>query len=1046
MAYNYRSHLWLFLLLITVSVTAQNSGLTGLPKIYNYPPTLYGYHPQNWSAVQDGRGMMYFANTDGILEYDGINWRMIRMPQGEVCRTLFRASDGTIYAGGYNEIGRLVSDHQGKTEYQSLRSSISGLPAEFYDVWSIAELNGSIYFATYNNIFILRENRITNAGSQVTINGMMNIDGRIIVVRTGRLPEVLTGTEFRPLVNDGLQPAGKSYTVVKGSANPLIAIGKKGDFHKIEGGRITQLSSGLDIFDEINNFYDALRLSDGTIAIATIRKGMVICSEDGTLLRVLDESKGYGNNTVYSLYEDNRKNLWATLENGLSRINISDPISIFDKRVSLPGSIGDVAFSGDRFFVVTNFGVYSSQLTNNAEKSVFSRYPGEIGDGWRIKKTGNDLYAVAANGLFILRNNSAIRLDDAYSIDYLIPGEAPDVVLLSTISGLKVLKTDGSRSKVLTSFMVKGVESELRSVVQRKKGEFWINTSTGNLIRLKFTKGFDSQPEVVTYTEKDQKIGHHPQIIVLNGEVLVATGKGLHFFDDKENRFVTLVSKGFIESTDPLSYPLITGFRLGMLIVYNEGNLYTVSVDIPAGSCSFNRFGRVRSSSVYRLVYDDINAPGQLWMATSSGLFRYALTGGHSDQKTNTVIRSVTVTDSLHYFGVTLKGEEIAIEPDNTVTITYSTLGITDEANVLFQTWMEGIDTSWQPLTKNSFREFAKLGPGNYTFRVRAMLPTGEIAEEASISIDVASYWYANIYAYVIYILIFSGGFLLFNRTRTVKLRKERVRLETAVNERTKELKEAIDEINSRNALLKETNSKLEKLDKEKSEYLGIVAHDLKSPILGIMGFAEIISDDISDLENEDVKRFAQNIVASSGKMVETINRLLDVNMIEEGKIELRIEEFDLVDLMSDTVSLIIPNARKKNITINFRSDRESLPLESDRSLCGQIFDNILSNALKYSYPGTEVKVRVKLGGSMAIVEIEDKGQGIAQHEIPLLFEKFRRLSSKPTAGESSSGLGLAIVKSLTELLEGEIKVNSTPGQGSTFIVELPLKFEKSGD
>lgn len=118
MAYNYRSHLWLFLLLITVSVTAQNSGLTGLPKMYNYPPTLYGYHPQNWSAVQDGRGMMYFANTDGILEYDGINWRMIRMPHGEVCRTLFRASNGTIYAGGYNEIGKLVSDHQGKTEYQ----------------------------------------------------------------------------------------------------------------------------------------------------------------------------------------------------------------------------------------------------------------------------------------------------------------------------------------------------------------------------------------------------------------------------------------------------------------------------------------------------------------------------------------------------------------------------------------------------------------------------------------------------------------------------------------------------------------------------------------------------------------------------------------------------------------------------------------------------------------------------------------------------------------------------------------------------------------
>ncbi len=1046
MTFTRTSIFWLFVLLFITSIDAQKSGLAGLPIIYNYSPAQYGFHPQNWSAVQDGRGMLYFANTDGILEYDGVKWRMIRMPYGQVCRTLFRASDGTIYVGGYNEIGKLVSDNHGKTEYHSLRSTLKGLPEEFYDIWSIAELNGGIYFSSYNDIFVLEGNKFSGIKSEYPVSTIKNINGNIIVVRSGRFPEILSGKRFVPLVAAGSQPASQGYSVTKGSGNSVIVIGQSGEFYSVEAGNLKQLSKGLEIFSSKSNFYDAVRLSNGNVAIATTRKGLVICTEEGALIRVLDEARGFGNNTVYSLFEDDRKNIWGMMENGISRINIADPLSIFDKRVSLPGSIGDVTFADGHLFVASNFGVLSSDNTLHGDKTIFKPYAVEIGDGWRITKTENDLLAAASNGLFILRNNSAIQLDNSYSIDVLSPTEAPDILILSTDSGLKLLRMDANRTRVISSFRVNGIETELRGVFQRREGEFWINSVTGTIFRVIFNKGFEKQPEVTPFPEKDQNIGHRPQIIVTDGEVLAATGKGLHIFDDNQGKFIPLKSNFVFETADPFSFPLITSCQNEELIFYSEGHLFYVKVDFSKRSCSFDRFGKVRSTAVYKLVYDGINSPGILWLATSNGLLKYELTRKFSDKKSNSVIRSITVNDSLFFFGATSAGENLEIDPGNSATFTFSTLGIFDEANVLFQTMMEGIDTSWQKPTKNSFREFVKLAPGEYKFKVRAILPTGEVATEASFTLIVANYWYSNIYAYILYAFILFGGFFLFIRVRTTKLVKERTQLEYAVNERTKKLNEALSEINNRNDLLKESNSKLLQLNKEKSEYLGVVAHDLKSPILGIMGFAEIISDELQDLEQDDVRRFANNISNSSGKILETINRLLDVNMIEEGKIELRLEEFDLVSLVSETVSLAIPHARNKNIVINFRSEVEKLQIESDRSLSGQVFDNLISNALKYSFSDSKVKVRIRLKDQSAFVEVEDQGQGISEEELPMIYDRFKRLSSKPTAGESSTGLGLNIVKNLVNLLHGKISIKSKVGEGSTFTIELPVKFGSRRD
>lgn len=235
---------------------------------------------------------------------------------------------------------------------------------------------------------------------------------------------------------------------------------------------------------------------------------------------------------------------------------------------------------------------------------------------------------------------------------------------------------------------------------------------------------------------------------------------------------------------------------------------------------------------------------------------------------------------------------------------------------------------------------------------------------------------------------------------------------------------------------LEVANDRLVELNALKNQFLGMAAHDLRNPIGSVRGLAEVIRD--LGLPPEQQREFLDEIIRVSGHMLDLLNDLLDISAIESGRVQLEIQPVDLSRLIHERLRLLRVAADAKSIPVEVRM--EPMPeVPCDRERMGQVLDNLISNAIKYSKPGAPVLVELSRLGVAAIIAVNDHGQGIPESELHRLFGAFNRLSVRPTAGEKSTGLGLSIVKRIVEEHDGVVGVETRVGRGSSFRVVLPF-------
>ena len=274
-------------------------------------------------------------------------------------------------------------------------------------------------------------------------------------------------------------------------------------------------------------------------------------------------------------------------------------------------------------------------------------------------------------------------------------------------------------------------------------------------------------------------------------------------------------------------------------------------------------------------------------------------------------------------------------------------------------------------------------------------------------------------------------------------------------------------EIEMTNATLQEQNEELAALSTEKTELMGIVAHDLKNPIGAVRGLAELIES--GGISGDDINDVVKQIVVTSDRMLALVTNVLDSNRLEMGGMQFSIVEFDILPLVEATYWQYTPAANAKQITIHYLPEIPSAIALADEQALMQVLDNLFSNAVKYSPPGKNIIVRVKYESenmkhegekneqrrtaaqgveplpftpSFVRIEVQDEGEGISEEDMKRLFGKFARLSAQPTGGEHSTGLGLSIVKRMVEAMNGRVwcesGVHDGISSGARFIVNLP--------
>ncbi|MFP4657932.1 MAG: ATP-binding protein, partial [Desulfonatronovibrionaceae bacterium] len=236
---------------------------------------------------------------------------------------------------------------------------------------------------------------------------------------------------------------------------------------------------------------------------------------------------------------------------------------------------------------------------------------------------------------------------------------------------------------------------------------------------------------------------------------------------------------------------------------------------------------------------------------------------------------------------------------------------------------------------------------------------------------------------------------------------------------------------------LEKKNRKLEELNASKDRFLGMAAHDLRSPLGGIKSFSDMLLEGMAGELNQEQREYMQLISTSSAGLLNLVNDLLDINAIARGRLELNIKPADLKGLISQSIHKQNLLARKKGISVT--GDLEDIPkARLDPERINQVLDNLLSNAIKFSPQGSTVRVFLAADGGDVLIRVADNGPGIPAEEQKSLFSEFHRGRVAPTGNESSTGLGLAIVKRIVEVHGGSIHIESSPGTGAEFIVRLP--------
>lgn len=276
------------------------------------------------------------------------------------------------------------------------------------------------------------------------------------------------------------------------------------------------------------------------------------------------------------------------------------------------------------------------------------------------------------------------------------------------------------------------------------------------------------------------------------------------------------------------------------------------------------------------------------------------------------------------------------------------------------------------------------------------------------------------------------------SRNQAENYNTELMQLNEVLHANVEALRVSEDQQKRLNQILTENNNKLQEMNHEKDSLMGIVAHDLKAPLNRIRGILELLG--LSGELNADQQQLMQmgHDIINSGSNL--IRDLLDITYYEQGGTKMRWANLDWIVFMQEHTDSFVQEAQKKNIQLHLDLPTEAVESICDEDCLSRIFSNLLSNAIKFSPKDRRIFVKLQVLDNKLRLSIQDEGPGFTEEDKRKLFNKFEKLSAKPTAGEASTGLGLSIIKVLTEKMHGTIVLESEVGKGATFVLTFPKK------
>lgn len=841
------------------------------PPIIKYSSSVYGAGNQNWMISQDDKNYLYFANNDGLLEYNGTSWQLYPGPNETIIRSV-KVIGNKVYTGSYMNFGYWTRNANGKLKYTSLSDGIKNKILDDEQFWNILKYDQWILFQSLNRIYIY-DTKTKKFKIVAPQNGVVKSFSQKNAIYFQTMKEGLFEIESgeAKLVSD--HPILKKFTIanVFTTDEGLILQTQLDGIYKLVGNSLTRIVTDIDSELKSDFVYSSQRLKDGSFALGTVSNGVFILTDKGKLRYHLSQRKGLSNNTALSLFEDRDQNLWIGLDNGINCINVQSPVHSFTDDTGALGTVYASAVYNGMLYIGTNQGLFCKPTESNSDFKFISGTKGQV---WSLFKYDNTLFCGHDSGTFIVSNDTARPIFSASgSWKFESVPNHPNLLLQGNYFGLSVLEK--INNQWVFKNKIHGFDYSSRYFEITKNLEIYVSHEYKGIFRLKPDASFSKTNGFYAY--KNPEKGQSASLTTFNNHIYYAYKGGIFKLNPKTRLFEkdSLLSSIF-EKDEYTSGKLIVD-NSNKIWLFSKNYIHYFSASKLSNQLKQNIIPIPSSLTNSMLGYENITqiSKSTYLIGTTDGYYTLNI-DDLSFKNYNVLITDITTNKQNETFNnAAIYHEGSFHSNENNITLNYTVPEYNKYINSEYQYLLEGFQNEWSEWSTKATANFKNLPPGKYTFKVRAKYANTILPNIAVYNFEVLKPWYrTNLALFVYFLLAVAIGYFI-NKAYRNYYQKQKEKLIEENN-----LLLEIQELENEQRLMKLRNEQLSQDVDNKNRELAVSTMSLNS------------KNELLAFIKEDLKKTAQNDSSNIKSVISTINK----NITEEDSWNVFKEAFDNAD------------------------------------------------------------------------------------------------------------------------------------------------------
>ena len=766
-------HILIFLILSSLTIYGQIKNI-GLPEIRNYKRTDYKGGTQNWNIDQDKNGNMYFANNNGLFQFDGSTWRKYSLPNSSAIRCLKIGDSGKIFVGGYDEFGYFKADSKGKLIYFSISKLVNRDNINTIDfIWKIHIYGDEVIFQSFARAYIFKKNSLKLLEAPDRFQFSFQVKNQLYFQDVSKGIMKYENGQLQPLKGSTTLNNTEIWGMFSMPENKILIATLDKGLYLYDGEKMTSWDTEANIFIKKNSSLGGVTIKDKFIVLNSVLDGIIICDLNGKIIQQINHQKGLQNNTILTSFLDNKNNLWLGLDNGIAFVNENSPFTYFGFSFGLSTVYASVVHKGN-LYVATNQGLFYHSWNNTIKENKFTLVEGTTGQAWNIQVIDDQLLCAHNRGALLILGEKVVKtLNKKGHFGFKSIPNRPNYIIGSNYNGFTIFEKSANGLEYKNQ--IDGFDKSA-STFELDENNLWLKKDD-LLYQMRVSEDLKKFKSIKTHKNLSNSAQGIGSIQRIKNTVYFQTKNRFFKYSQEQGLFFedTKISALFKEI--PKIYSLSEDNYGNIWYIFNES--LGVLMKRPNGKYknTLSPFSNLTGNLVNNyLSINTINLEN-IFIGLTDGLAHYnPALSNYLVTKPKAFIRSFSYPGDILLLGnVQNKIEQLQIPyASNQVKFTFSSPTYENLENVEFSYQLEGFDTRWSNWSTTAIKEYTNLREGNYKMKLKVRNSHGIQSEEAVASFTVSPPWYRHFVAYLFYLLLIVASVFFIQNKVKMKIRKNK--------------------------------------------------------------------------------------------------------------------------------------------------------------------------------------------------------------------------------------------------------------------------------